>query len=97
MTLTPIAERLAVQLSLPVFTTTVYRGWGLNSQPSACGANALTDCDTAAADIDQTNSLYGYDDQGKVYQIYIFHDPRDRGSCAGACLYKLYCENALFL
>ena len=46
--LTPIAERLAVELSLPVFTTKVCRGWDSNTQPSACGANALTNCATAA-------------------------------------------------
>ena len=34
VTLTPIA----VQLSLPVFTTWVCRGWDSNSKPSACGA-----------------------------------------------------------
>ena len=48
VTLTPIAERLAVELSLPVLTTQVCRGWDSNAQPSACGANALTHCATAA-------------------------------------------------
>ena len=47
VTLTPIAERLEVELSLPVFTTFVCR-WDSNTQPSACGANALTGCATAA-------------------------------------------------
>ena len=49
VTLTPIAGRLAVELSLPVFTTYVCRGWDSNTQPSACGVNALTHCATAAA------------------------------------------------
>ena len=40
MTLTPIAERLAVVLSLPVLKIEVCRGWDSNTQPSACGANA---------------------------------------------------------
>ena len=31
-----------------VFTTTVCRGWVSNTQPSACGPNALTRCATAA-------------------------------------------------
>ena len=31
VTLTPIAERLAVELSLPVFTTSVCRGWDSNT------------------------------------------------------------------
>ena len=44
MTLTPVAERLAVELSLPVFTTLVCRGWDSNTQPSALVATALTDC-----------------------------------------------------
>ena len=48
VTLTPIAELLAVELSLPVFTTKVYRGWDSNTQPSACVANTLTHCTTAA-------------------------------------------------
>ena len=48
VTLTPIAEHLAMELSQPVFTTYVCRGWDLNTQPSACRANALTDCAIAA-------------------------------------------------
>ena len=42
MTLIHIAEGLAVELSLPVFTTWVYCGWDSNTQP------ALTHCSTAA-------------------------------------------------
>ena len=38
--LTPIAERLTVELSLPVFTALVCRIWDLNAQASPCGANA---------------------------------------------------------
>ena len=45
VTLAPIVERLAVKLSLPVFTT---NGCDSNSQPSASGTNALTHSDTAA-------------------------------------------------
>ena len=51
VTLTSVAERLAVELSLPVFTTYIYRGWDSNTQPSACGANAQTHCATAAVTI----------------------------------------------
>ena len=47
MTLTPSAERLEVELSIPVFTTHVCRGLDSNTQLSACEANALTDCATA--------------------------------------------------
>ena len=36
--------RLAVELSLPVFTNKI---WDSNAQPSAGGANALTHCATA--------------------------------------------------
>ena len=46
MSLTPVAERLAVELSLSVLT--VCRGWDSNTQPSACEANALTHCAAAA-------------------------------------------------
>ena len=35
VTLTTIVERLAVELSLPVFTTYVCRGWDSNIQPSS--------------------------------------------------------------
>ena len=45
-TLTPIADRYAVELSLNVFT--ICRGWDSNTQPSACGAIALAHCATAA-------------------------------------------------
>ena len=38
VTLTPIAEHLAVELSLPVFTTYVCCSWNLNTQPSVCEA-----------------------------------------------------------
>ena len=55
-TLTPIAERAAVQLSIHVLTTKVCRGWDSNTQHSACDANALTHCATVAVSIDQ-NSL----------------------------------------
>ena len=48
MTFTPNANRLAVEISLPVLTT-VCRGWDSNIQPYACGANALTHCVTSAA------------------------------------------------
>ena len=48
VTLAPIVERLAVKLSLPVFTTKVCHGCDSNSQPSASGTNALTHTDTAA-------------------------------------------------
>ena len=47
VTLATIAERLAVELSLPVFTTKVYRGLKSNTQPSACGA--LSHCVTSAS------------------------------------------------
>ena len=47
MTLTPIAGRLAVELSLPIFTTKICRGWDSNTT-CACGANALTHCAIAA-------------------------------------------------
>ena len=49
VTLTPVAERLAVKLSQPVLTTWVCRVWDSNTQPSACDTNALTDFVTAAA------------------------------------------------
>ena len=50
VTLTPIAKRLAVELSLPVFTTKVYHGLDSNTQPSTCRDNPLTHCATATVD-----------------------------------------------
>ena len=47
VTLTPIAEQLAMELSLPISTTRVCHNWDLNNQPSACQAKALTHCATA--------------------------------------------------
>ena len=49
MPLTPIEEHLEVDLSLPVLTTKVSRNQDSNIQPSACEANALTDCAFATA------------------------------------------------
>ena len=46
VTLAPIVERLAVELSLPVFTTWVCSTCDSNNLPSACGANVLTHCAT---------------------------------------------------
>ena len=51
MTLTPIAELLAVELSLPVFTTG--RDWDSNTQPFACEAKALTHCRGNVMIVDQ--------------------------------------------
>ena len=42
-----ISERLAMELSLPVFTTYVCRGWDSYTQSTACKGNALTHCATA--------------------------------------------------
>ena len=49
VTLTPIAECSALELSLPVFTTVtkVCSCWDSNTQPPAGDANALTHCATA--------------------------------------------------
>ena len=49
MILTPVAERLAAEQSLPVLTTYVCRDWESKPQPSGREANTLTDCATAAA------------------------------------------------
>lgn len=41
MTLSPVAEQLAVERSLPVLTTEECRGCDSNSQSSVCEVNAL--------------------------------------------------------
>lgn len=43
-----IAERLAVERSLPVITTYVSHGWDSNIQSSAFGENGENHCATAA-------------------------------------------------
>ena len=43
-----IADRLAMELPLPVFMTKNCRCWDSNTQPSACYANTLAHCATAA-------------------------------------------------
>ena len=48
LTQTSVAERLAMERSLPVFSIYVCRSLDSNIQPSACEANALTDCATSA-------------------------------------------------
>ena len=48
VTLTPIAECLAVELSLPVFKSKVSRGLDSKTKLSACEAKTLTHCATAA-------------------------------------------------
>ena len=53
VTLTPIAERLAVEVSLPYYEW-VCRGWDSNTQPSACGTHALTHCATTTAHLSVT-------------------------------------------
>ena len=57
LVLTPVAERLAVELSLPVLTTE-----DSNTQPSACEANVLTHCVTDAAD----TNLQLYNATGRI-------------------------------
>ena len=50
VTLAPIAERLGVQLSLLCNNKLVLcRDWDSNTEPSDCGANALTHYATSAA------------------------------------------------
>ena len=48
VTLTSVAKRLAVELSLPVFTIYICGGLDLSIQPFACEENSLTDCPTTA-------------------------------------------------
>ena len=48
VTLTPIVEQLAVELSLPILATYVCHGWDSNDQPSTCRVNPLTVCATLA-------------------------------------------------
>ena len=92
VTLTPIAERLAVELSLPVFTTWVCLDRGSNPDiPHA--RRTLYLYATAAVVMNQTNWVYSNDEQERVYQNCKCYG----GSCANAWPYKSYSVNALFL
>ena len=51
VTLTPSAKHSAMELSLPVLTTSVCGDWDSHIQPSACEANALTHCVIAAVHV----------------------------------------------
>ena len=57
MILTPVAEYLAVELSLPVLMTLVCRSLDFNTQPSAHEANALTNFDESGIPTRQNKSL----------------------------------------
>ena len=60
LTLALIAELLTVELSLPVLTTSVFRSWDMSTQPSLCGANALTHCTTHGKICADTNNMLKY-------------------------------------
>ena len=55
---TPNAERLAMELSRPVWPTHVCRGKDSNTQPSACGENAIIHCAIAPILLDFFLSVY---------------------------------------
>ena len=57
MILTPVAEYLAVELSLPVLMTLVCHGLDFNTQPSAHEANAFTNFDESGIPTRQNKSL----------------------------------------
>ena len=57
LTCTPIAERSAVRLSLPVFMTWVCRGLDSNTEPSTYKADALVHCATTAMDEFKPNDI----------------------------------------
>ena len=48
VTLTPVAEHLTVELSLPVIRLQSVAERDSNTKPSACKAKVLTDCGTPA-------------------------------------------------
>ena len=72
VTLTSIAERLAVELSLPVMTTYDYRGWDSSTQPPACRANALTDCATGGRLFSEEGSRVQYTSQQLLRLVFKF-------------------------
>ena len=87
VTLTPIAERLALEQSLPIFPTKVCRGWDSNTKPFACEANALAPCATAAV------VPYGFKSERfwfwKLWTIVIIRN-KGHGREAGLSMQKTY-------
>ena len=85
VTITPIAEHLAVELQLPVFTSKVCRGWDLNSQPSACGPKALTHCATVVVYIykliDESNDHWS---EKRYFCVIVL---------TGSCVHTILCSN----
>ena len=75
LTLTLIAERSAVGLSILFIRTWVCGGWDSNIQPYACEANALTYCATAAVklllNLIWCNYLYVYH-VPVIVQLFLF-------------------------
>ena len=59
MTLIPVAELLALELSLPGFTTYVCRALDSNTKPSAFNVNAQTDC-AATANFNKINTAASF-------------------------------------
>ena len=59
MTLIPVAELLALELSLPGFATYVCRALDSNTKPSAFDVNAQTDC-AAMANFDKINNAASF-------------------------------------
>ena len=92
VTLTPIAGREAAELSPPVFTTSVCRGWDSYTQCSACMSNALIHCATVAVTNFHTNNVIIKNFYNKLY---IYRDGDDR-SCVIYIIVSvssLSCEN----
>ena len=61
VTHTPFPERLALEMSLPVFTTLVCRGWDSNTQPSTCKSNVLSLCANTAVKYQCTCKIKNYE------------------------------------
>ena len=64
VTLTPIVERLAGEVSLLVFTTKVSHTWYSSTHP--CWSNTLTHCATAAVKINRYRNLF----ENNLFQEY---------------------------
>ena len=81
--MTPSAERLAMELLLTVLKTCVCSGWDSNTHPSACGANALTHCATAAAALKMNYICHQY------FTNKCKHEPYRKSAMLGVCLILL--------
>ena len=97
--LTSVAECLARELLLSVLMAYMYmydyRGWGFNTQPSACNANALTDCSTSATEVWSRCPFVYYNESWNLTELMIIYKQKSsiKGRLSVLWFYKVMIQN----